>query len=163
MSPEAGLSARLQIIDTINRFFLAVDTRDYATARSLLTDQVDFDYTRMFGATMPNTADQMIERVRSNHAGLHGIQHLISNHIVEIDGDTANCRSNYIAHHWFPNPQGDATWAVGGRYQHRLIRTGDLWKLQGGVIEVAWTQGNRTIFDLARAGDQSVSINPSNS
>ena len=73
----------------------------------MLTDQVDFDYSRMFGATMPNTADVMIEKVRANHAGLHGIQHLISNHIVEIDVDTALCRSNYIAHHWFPNPQGD--------------------------------------------------------
>jgi len=151
MSIGVDLSARLRVIDTINRFFLAVDTRDYATARSLLTEQVDFDYSRMFGATMPNTADGMIEKVRANHAGLHGIQHLISNHIVEIDGDIASCRSNYIAHHWFPNPQGDATWAVGGRYQHRLQGTGGLWKLQGGVIEVAWTKGNRAIFDLARA------------
>ena len=143
--------AKLEVIDTVNRFFLAVDTRDYPAARALLTDDVDFDYSRMFGATMPNTADQMIEKVRANHAGLQGIQHLISNYIVEIDGDTAHCRSNYIAHHWFPNPQGDSTWAVGGRYQHRLLHTGGLWKLHGGVIEVAWTKGNRAIFDLARA------------
>lgn len=35
---------RANIINTIYRFLLSVDTRDHATMRTCLTDEVNFDY-----------------------------------------------------------------------------------------------------------------------
>lgn len=35
---------RANIINTIHRFLLSVDTRDYAAMRTCLTDEVNFDY-----------------------------------------------------------------------------------------------------------------------
>jgi hypothetical protein len=50
--------------------------RDYATMRNCLTDEIEFDYTALFGTQMPPTADELVENVRLNHQGLKGLQHI---------------------------------------------------------------------------------------
>lgn len=136
------------IINTINRFYLSVDERDYTAMRTCLTDEVAFDYTALFGTIMPTTADQLVENVRNNHRGFRATQHITTNHYVTVDGDTAQCSANFQAQHFLPNDRGSNLWTLGGRYLYSLLRQGG-WKIHGCVLSVCWTDGNLQLFDLA--------------
>ncbi|MDM9379869.1 nuclear transport factor 2 family protein [Chlorogloeopsis sp. ULAP01] len=138
------------IIQTLNRFVLSIDSRDYAAMRDCLTDEINFDYSALFGAVMPSSADELVENVRKNHAGFRAIQHLTANHIVTVDGDKATCTANFAAQHFLPNERGGNLWAVGGRYDYQLMKIQKNWKIYGCKIHVSWTDGNLQLFDLAR-------------
>ena len=144
------LNDRANIIDTLNRFVLSIDTRDYGTMRSCLTDAINFDYTALFGTIMPKTADQLVKEVRANHQGFRAVQHMTTNHLVDVDSDVATCHVNFQAQHFLPNERGGNLWTLGGRYDYRLVRTETGWKIQGCVISVAWTDGNLQLFELAQ-------------
>jgi hypothetical protein len=137
------------IIDTLNRFWLNVDTRDYKAMRDCLTDEVDFDYSALFGTSMPPKADELVENVRGNHSGFRATQHITTNHLVTIDGDTAQCLVNFQAQHFLPNDRGSNLWTLGGRYLYSFARTQEGWKIHGCVISVSWTDGNLQLFELA--------------
>ncbi|MGI2903810.1 nuclear transport factor 2 family protein [Tolypothrix sp. VBCCA 56010] len=139
-----------EIINLLNRFVLSIDTRDYTTMRACLTNEVNFDYSALFGTIMPSAADELIEDVRQNHAGFRGLQHLTANHFVIVDGDSATCTANFIAHHFLPNDRGGNSWTLGGRYDYQLTQTETGWKISGCTIHVSWTDGNLQLFDLAR-------------
>lgn len=141
---------RANIINAIHRFLLSVDTRDYAAMRTCLTDEINFDYSALFGTSMPSKADELVERVRADHTELRSVQHSVTNHYVTIDDAAAQCCVNFQAQHFLPNDQGSNLWTLGGRYVYHLVRTQAGWKIQGCVISVSWTEGNLYIFDLAR-------------
>ena len=101
------LNDRANILDTLNRFVLSIDTRDYDTMRSCLTDTINFDYTALFGTIMPKTADQLVEEVRANHQGFRAVQHITTNHLVDVDSDAARCRANFQAQHFLPNERAE--------------------------------------------------------
>ena len=82
------------MINTIHYFLLSVDTRDYAAMRTCLTDEVNFDYSALFGTSMPSKADELVERVRADHTGLRSVQHIVTNHYVTINDATAQCNVN---------------------------------------------------------------------
>jgi hypothetical protein len=137
------------IIKLINRFYFSVDMGDYTTMRSCLTDEVEFDYTALFGTQMPPTAEELVENVRLNHQGLRGTQHITANHLVDLKEDTAKCRVNFQAQHFLPNDRGSNLWTLGGCYFYSLVRTTEEWKISGCIVDVIWTDGNLQIFDLA--------------
>ncbi len=118
--------------------------------RDCLTDEIDFDYSALFGTIVPSSADELVEDVRKNHAGFRAIQHLTANHVVTVDGDKATCTANFTAQHFLPNDRGGNLWAVGGRYDYQLVRIQKGWKIYRCTIHVSWTDGNRQLFDLAR-------------
>jgi hypothetical protein len=141
---------QVEIVNLLNRFVLSIDTRNYPTMRACLTGRVDFDYSALFGTVMPTAADELIENVRQNHAGLRSVQHLTANHVVTVDQDSATCTANFIAQHFLPNDRGGNSWTLGGRYDYKLTRTSTGWKICDCIIHVAWTEGNLQIFELAR-------------
>jgi hypothetical protein len=77
------------IVALINRFYLAIDERDYQTMRTCLTNDVKFDYSAWFRTIMPSTADESVEEVSRNHRGFRSTQHITANHLVSIEGDMA--------------------------------------------------------------------------
>ena len=144
------LTDEADIIKLINLFYFSVDLRDYKMMRNCLTDEIEFDYTALFETQMPPTADELVENVRLNHRGLRGTQHITTNHLVTLEGNTAKCRVNFQAQHFFPNDRGNSLWTLGGRYFYSLIRIQEEWKIFGCIVEVIWTDGNLQIFDLAK-------------
>ena len=144
------LIAESNIIKLINRFCFSIDLRHYKAMRNCLTDEIEFDYTALFGTQMPPTADKLVENVRLNHQKLRGTQHITTNHLVILEGDRAKCRVNFQAQHFFPNDRGNSLWTLGGRYFYSLVRTQEEWKISGCVVDVIWTDGNLQVFDLAR-------------
>ena len=138
-----------EIIELLNGFAMSVDKRDYKALLSCLTDEVNFDYSAL-GRTFSRSADNFVSEVKEGHRGIDGIQHVTSNHLIELEVSSAFCECNYIASHSIRSADEELLWSLGGRYDYRLIRTGEGWKISQCKIYVAWSSGDRQKFVTAQ-------------
>lgn len=138
------------ICETVYRYGLALDTRDWNLYRSVFADEVDFDFTSYHGRpAVRMRADDLVASAAELFAGFAATQHTMSNPIVSINGDTATCLM-YIqaAHSVDPDPL--APWFVmGGHYEDTLVRSGDRWVLSGVTMKLRWTTGDKAIMRTA--------------
>ena len=68
-------------------------------------------------------------------------QHVLSNHRITVQGDTATCAVYMQARH-FPRPEeaGQTVWDIGGYYTHYLTRMAEGWKIARYILTVTWTE-----------------------
>jgi len=138
MSPsdQQYLLDRLAIADLLTTYAHAVDTRDWDLFRSVFTDEAEIDYTNAGGiaGTVTEVADWLARTMQLFSA----TQHLVSNMMVTIDGDTASARA------MFYNPMRFADdgpfFHCGGWYNHDLVRTADGWRSRRLHEDHSWTQ-----------------------
>ena len=141
---------RGQIIETINRFMLAVDLRDGDAMCATLSEELDFDYSAL-GSSMPGDRATFCREVPAGMAEhFRTTQHFLSGFIVEREPDgTARTYVNYRATHWMPEDEDGAFWELAGRYTFRLVKADSAWRIQGSTIEVAWSRGNTRLTQNA--------------
>jgi hypothetical protein len=102
----------------------------------------------VFGAG--STPQERAEAARRTVSGFQTTQHMITNHVITIDGDKALCVAYLQAQHCLPNEQGDSTQTIGGYYTNHFIRTPHGWKIKACKLTMTWSKGNWGIFELAR-------------
>jgi 3-phenylpropionate/cinnamic acid dioxygenase small subunit len=143
---------RAQISDVQLRYATAVDLRDWKLFRSCFTDEVEVDFTSLFGGSGPRavSADRWTEAARRTVGGLQATQHMITNHVITIEGDTATCVAYVQARHYLPNDKGDSLQTLGGYYTNHFVRTPEGWKIRRCKLTVTWNEGNWHVFELAR-------------
>ncbi len=142
---------RAAISDVQLRYATGVDTRDWALYRSCFTDEVEIDFTSAFGGDPRRVkADRWVEAVRRTISGLKATQHMITNHVITIDGDEATCVAYVQARHHLPNDAGGSDQTMFGYYTNRFVRKPDGWKIRACKLTVTWNAGNRHILELAR-------------
>jgi len=147
----AHLIDRLAISDVQLRYATGVDTRDWVLYRSCFTDEIDTDFTSIFGGQPRRVkADRWVEAARRTLSGLAATQHMITNHVITIAGDAATCVAYVQARHHLPNGLGDSDQTMFGYYTNRLLRTPEGWKISACKLTVTWNTGNWAIFELAR-------------
>jgi pantothenate kinase len=128
---------RMEIIETATRYATGVDTRDRDVYRSCFTDDIDLDMSDMgLGEPMKVSADVWTDQAISLVSGFQATQHIITNHVITIDGDLATCVAYLQAQHY--NPENMYT--VGGFYTNTLVRTGEGWKISKLKLTPTWTQ-----------------------
>ena len=145
-----ALRDRDEIIRVCTLVVWLSDRRDWAALHDILAEEVDFDYTSLNGGEpmrMPRRA--VVNGWRTVLGGLQATQHLVSNQLVTVDGDTAQYTASVLATHVLPNDQGEPTWTVGGHYLYTLARTEGEWRITGIKMTADWTAGNRDIMLLA--------------
>lgn len=131
-------------------YALGIDTRDFELLRSIFTDDItmDFeDYNGQPARTMK--ADDWVAGCRVLFTGLDATQHVMTNPMVEVDGDRARCRMYMKAEHFLRNDQGNVDFALGGYYTDSLVRVADRWLIDGVTLKIFWNRGNRHIMELA--------------
>ena len=128
-----------------------IDTKDFALLRSIFTDEITMDF-RDYSGTPPVTldADLWVSTVESLMLGLDSTQHVMTNPIVDVDGDNATCRMYMKAEHFLQNSEGSFDYAIGGYYIDELVRLGGHWKIKAVTLKLFWQRGNRNIMNLAR-------------
>ncbi len=124
------------------RYCRALDTKDWP----LLDDVFLPDATAELG--VPTTLEG-IEAIRARIRGalehLDDSQHLVGNHEIDVDGDTATHRCYLQAQHVRAAATGGPNYIVAGRYEDRLVRTPDGWRIRHRTLTVMWTDGNVTV------------------
>lgn len=149
---------RAEIIETVNSYGLGVDTRDFEWFRSLFTDEVEVDYTAMLGGE-PYTinADELVKNWKGLLTAFESTQHIIANHVVDLDGDQATTKVHFQAHHILLSRSGGCSWTVAGYYVHKLRRTEQGWKIHYVQLTNLWGEGN---FDLVMMAQKLATATP---
>jgi len=138
------------IVAVATRYCRALDTKNW----SLLADVFAPDATAHLGR--PNVIeglDGIVDRVRTALSALDDSQHLVGNHEVTVDHDdpdAATHRCYLQAQHVRAGVQGGANYLVGGRYDDRLRRTPDGWRIVHRTLTVMWTDGNIAVVRPSR-------------
>lgn len=146
---------RLNIAETVYRYAYGIDTRDFGLYRSIFAERVAIDFTSYQGGDAAVlTADQWVEGVRRLFTQLAATQHLMTNPVTLIDGDTAACRMYVQAHHVYRADDPASWYTIGGYYDDMLVRSADGpvgWLLTGVTLTVLWRRGDPGIMSLAAA------------
>ena len=141
---------RAEISDVQLRYATGLDSRDFKLFRSCFADELDTDFTSVFGGTPRKvSADRWTEAARRTMIGLQATQHMITNHVITVEGDTATCIAYVQARHYLPNDTGDHTQTMFGYYTNHFIRTTEGWKIKKCKLSISWNSGNWHIFTLA--------------
>jgi hypothetical protein len=150
------LADRAAVADTVTRMAWYLDRRDWDAMTGLFTDLVYTDYTSLWGGTTHEASvDDLLSTDRQGSwrrtiGGLDATQHLITNILVDLDGDEARATANVVGHHRLANPHGSPLWTIGGTYDFRLVRT-DSWRIRAITMTITWAEGNQHVLSLALA------------
>jgi ketosteroid isomerase-like protein len=86
-------------------------------------------------ASIPDTMRQMFRRTA----------HVMTNHLVEVDGDTATGTVLCTARHLRSDPQDMEVWLVVIRYIDRYERFGGEWRIADRRIHFLWSERNQAV------------------
>jgi 3-phenylpropionate/cinnamic acid dioxygenase small subunit len=129
MMSQQEISDRLEITELLVRYSHAVDTQDWEAFTQVFTPDAVIDYTEMGGprGSVPET----VEFLRTAMSTFASYQHMVSNTVLELDGDTATART--ICFNPMVLDRGDAGTHVffcGLWYRDALVRTSDGWRIR---------------------------------
>jgi hypothetical protein len=148
MLSQQEISDRFELIDLLIRYANAVDTRSWDTFDELFTVDAIIDYTA-FGAprgTVPETKAYLA----SVMPGFPAFQHLVSNPLLVIDGDTATGRTMCFNPMAVARPEGETgeprVFFCGLWYLDRFVRTEDGWRIAERSEEKSWVHNMGPAF-----------------
>lgn len=128
------------VIQTVNQMALSADSRDWASCRACFADEVYVDYTSLAGGE-PATiaADALIGSWEGLLPGFSATQHLLGSHVVNVQGENAECEAHFQATHVIDDQQ----WTLGGRYHFELQNHEEAWKITAITMTALWSVGDQ--------------------
>jgi hypothetical protein len=142
MTADTSLQTLLderEIVQVALRYCRALDTKDWP----LLDDVFLPDSTAdLSSGTLLVGIGPIRERISTALGHLDDSQHLVGNHEVSVDGDTATHRCYLQAQHIRAAATGGPNYIVAGRYEDRFARADAGWRIAHRTLTVMWTDGN---------------------
>ncbi len=135
--PLRELLDRQAIVDLTIAYTYALDTKSWDDLDRVFLADATADLTEPLG-----DREAIKARIRRALEHLDVSQHMVSNHEIRIDGDDATCRCYLQAQHVRQAAPGSPNFIVAGRYDDRLVRTADGWRIRHRILEIMWTDGN---------------------
>ena len=113
------------IQDLLVRYATAIDTRDWELFRTCFSEDAATDYGDVGSWTDLDGITAFMEKV---HEPFGDTNHMLSNFVVEVDGDRAEATS-YV-HVVLALKGSDGGWVDSvGRYEDTLVRTPSGWRI----------------------------------
>jgi hypothetical protein len=142
----SGLADQAEITSLVSRYYAVIDDRRIDrpameavfTARARLTRP---NGTSLVGPAAIATAQGMsFARFRATH-------HVSSDHVIDLDGDSARLRANLIAMHLWADAERDpngleAHFLAGGVIEAVAARTSQGWRLSELSLRNTWRTGS---------------------
>ena len=132
------------IVALTHRYCWALDDRDWDVLRGLFTA----DATAFLGVDCPDV-DAIVAQCRGFLSTLDASHHMVSNHLIDVDGDVATSRCYFQAQHTVRGRAGGDSWLLGGRYLDRLRSTEQGWSIVRRELVGIWSEGNAAILSRA--------------
>jgi hypothetical protein len=123
------MTEREEVIEAVDRLFVATDAKDWAVVETLFAERVHFDMTSLAGgepATL--TPQQIAAGWREGLKTVPALQHQSGNHLVTIGGSQASVTCYATATHFHPEREKKLTQFYGS-YEFHLVRSADNWRI----------------------------------
>ncbi|MGH9270892.1 MAG: nuclear transport factor 2 family protein [Ilumatobacteraceae bacterium] len=147
-------SRRDSIVDTITRIFWYTDERRWADLIDLFADSVHYDYTGLTGGQPSRLSRAAIASTwRSALEHLDATQHIVGNHVVELDGDAATVTAQFVATHVLGTASNATCWTLGGNYCFQVGRGDGRWTVTAIRMTPVWSNGDAGIMDATEPPD----------
>jgi 3-phenylpropionate/cinnamic acid dioxygenase small subunit len=119
------MSDEKAIEEVLVRYATAVDRRDWDLLRSCFTEVADLDYGDV---GKWSSADEICTFMEAAHVGFGNTNHMLSNVVIEVDGDRADSRS-YV-HAVLALLDDPKVWFdVVGSYEDVFLRSSEGWQI----------------------------------
>jgi hypothetical protein len=133
---------RMQISETVHRYPVSVDARDWKGFRAIFTDEIDVLLTTAKRADRPRqivSADKFTLSCEQVISSFEVTQHFLTDYHIDVNGNDATCLSYMYARHFPPKDKpAQGIWDIGGYYTYHLKRVGDGWKIPKYTLIVTW-------------------------
>jgi hypothetical protein len=145
-----SLLDRAEISDTVMRYCLSLDRFDAEGVRDTLADEFTLDAGALAGPPAPKAIDHFLEELVERNWGFTATIHMSPNHLVEIDGDSAQVTAYMFASHIVGDAPEDCFWGY-GIYTVDLVRLDRGWRISRLVISPIRSEGGdvRRIYSVA--------------
>jgi SnoaL-like domain len=140
-----------QITDLVHRLGVCLDEGRFDEMRSLLVE----DATARTPGGTARGREAVVAQASRNHRPDQPIQHVITNPLVELDGDRAKVRANLVVQFASPSGAHESALAppveltLGEVYHLDAVRTSDGWRLSRVETTPVWMSGSRNRDALA--------------
>jgi hypothetical protein len=132
---------RAHISDTINRFFHALDEKDWDAVPPLLANEFLLAAATVAGEPERLPIPEFMQSLIARNGGFAGTTHLNPDHIIDVDGDSAHVKAHMLCPHW--SDETDAGLFVSyGRYDIDLVRSGERWVMTDLIIRIDGSRGD---------------------
>lgn len=139
------LADRTQIVDLLSRYFSAVDDKCLCRATVDATFTMDGRLVRPNGTALVGREAIFCGQSES-FARFHATHHVITDHVVDLDGDAARLRANLTAMHLWSQSESDPNslerhFVAGGVLRALAARTDEGWRLSELALRNTWRTG----------------------
>jgi len=140
------LADKQSIHDLQVAYSRALDRGDFDALDEVFTPDVVANYAH---AGQHTNCDQVKQACHDALVELDTSHHQNGNHWADIDGDEATAGCYFRVHlHRADQPGGDY-YRMGGRYDDKVRRTSDGWRIYHRTITIDWAEGNPGIRSFA--------------
>jgi 3-phenylpropionate/cinnamic acid dioxygenase small subunit len=142
-SPDllAELADREAIIDLLHRLGATLDDQRFDELASVFAA----DATVTTPGGQAQGLDAIHAQATRNHIPEVATQHRMSDLVLDLDGDRATVRANYVG--VFAQGEGrfapPSVFQVGSIYRFELVRTTDGWRIRSMLMQPVWADGER--------------------
>jgi hypothetical protein len=140
------LSDVREIIDVMNQYTTALDSRNWPMLEDTMTPDGQADFGNLAGVGILDSPQALVELCRKSLQDLKSTQHLQGNYVVEVNGDTAQASCYLQANHFAEGlPSGDE-FVVWAKYRDDFVRTESGWKIKKRYLDTIHAGGNMNLF-----------------
>ncbi len=132
-----------EIVSLTVKYCWALDERDWDS----LSEVFSSDAYAKYGVTEHKGIDSIIEKCQKALLPLDFSHHMVTNHVVELEGDEATCKCYFQAQHVRNSTPGGVNFIIAGKYEDELIRIDGEWKISSRVLTKIWTEGNEKVVN----------------
>ena len=126
------------LVERLAELAAATDARDWSRIAALLTEDAV-----AYGATGPAA---VLERMQAHLGGVGPSQHLLGNHRVTVEGDTARTLTYGRVHHVGAGPMAGSFYECMGDYDDQWRRTPSGWLLARRHFEIRISLGDMAVL-----------------
>jgi hypothetical protein len=137
--------ARTEIVEATTRMAVLTDGRRWDELPGVFAPNVRLDYSALLGGAPFELAAGDVASMWAKALGPLTTQHLVTNHLVDIAGDTATVTASFQATH--VSTPGTTPWVVGGDYRYELAHVDGRWLIGAVTLTPRWETGDRSILD----------------
>jgi hypothetical protein len=140
VSPEE-VRDRLEIADLLQRYFTALDAKDYELLETVFVPGAKLHY-EMGPGSRPSAYPEMVQAFRDFNASFLVTQHMMGHPQIALVGDEARSRTSLRALHVQQKTGGErSTWLVYGFYRDLHVRASEGWRISERYFLSLHTEG----------------------